>query len=180
MSNYLSLQDSPFFKNYVIKDEVLGDGSFSTCRWEFKRETYNHYSKLNSFSKSRFGNQGKITKWLLDIKYWALSIRPRLLVNFRQFPVVSGTAFSKNSKKGDILAWYIQIFESFFPKFSFFCSWNFQNVWLNVHISEIQLFSHFLEIFPGNFCIIHHRLPIPWNFSFYLETGEIILSVKQK
>ncbi|CAH3040950.1 unnamed protein product [Porites lobata] len=25
-------EDSPFFKNYVIKDEVLGDGSFSTCR----------------------------------------------------------------------------------------------------------------------------------------------------
>lgn len=25
-------QDSPFFQNYAISDEVLGDGSFSTCR----------------------------------------------------------------------------------------------------------------------------------------------------
>ena len=116
--------------------------------------------------------------WILNTGHFPFD--QDFLVNFRQFPVVSGTASSKNSKKGDILAWYIQIFESFFPKFSFFCSWNFQNVWLNVHISEIQLFSHFLEIFPGNFCIIHHRLPIPWNFSFYLETGEIILSIKQK
>lgn len=116
--------------------------------------------------------------WILNTGHFPFD--QDFLVNFRQFPVVSGTAFSKNSKKGDILAWYIQIFESFFPKFSFFCSWNFQNGWLNVHISEIQLFSHFLEIFPGNFCIIHHRLPIPWNFSFYLETGEIILSIKQK
>ena len=116
--------------------------------------------------------------WILNTGHFPFD--QDFLVNFRQFPVVSGTASSKNSKKGDILAWYIQIFESFFPKFSFFCSWNFQNVWLNVHISEIQLFSHFLGIFPGNFCIIHHRLPIPWNFSFYLETDEIILSIKQK
>lgn len=116
--------------------------------------------------------------WILNTGHFPFD--QDFLVNFRQFPVVSGTAFSKNCKKGDILAWYIQIFKSFFPKFSFFCSWNFQNVWLNVHISEIQLFSHFLGIFPGNFCIIHHRLPIPWNFSFYLETDEIILSIKQK
>ena len=93
--------------------------------------------------------------WILNTGHFPFD--QDFLVNFRQFPVVSGTASSKNSKKGDILAWYIQIFESFFPKFSFFYSWNFQNVWLNVHISEIQLFSHFLEIFPGNFCIIHHR-----------------------
>lgn len=97
--------------------------------------------------------------WILNTGHFPFD--QDFLVNFRQFPVVSGTAFSKNSKKGDILAWYIQIFESFFPKFSFFCSWNFQNVWLNVHISEIQLFSHFLEIFQGNFCTIYHRLPIP-------------------
>lgn len=109
--------------------------------------------------------------WILNTGHFPFD--QDFLVNFRQFPVVSGTAFSKNSKKGTSLHGISKFSKVSSPSFLSFAP-------VNVHISEIQLFSHFLEMFPGNFCIIHHRLPIPWNFSFYLETGEIILSIKQK
>ena len=40
-------------------------------------------------------------------------------LNFRQFPVANGTAFSKISKTEDNLARYIQIFENSFPEVFF-------------------------------------------------------------
>ena len=40
-------------------------------------------------------------------------------LNFRQLPVANGTAFSKIFKKDDNLTRYTQIFETFFPEFSF-------------------------------------------------------------
>lgn len=41
----------------------------------------------STFSKSRFGSQRKITKWLLDTKYWALSIRPKLQGFIRKWSI---------------------------------------------------------------------------------------------
>lgn len=56
--------------------------------------------------------------WILNTGHFPFD--QDFLVNFRQFPVVSGTAFSKNSKKGDILAWYIYPnFRKFLPQVFF-------------------------------------------------------------
>ena len=108
--------------------------------------------------------------WILNTGHFPFD--QDFLVNFRQFPVVSGTAFSKNCKKGDILAWYIQIFESFFPKFSFFCSWNFQNVWY-VKCSHFR--NSTVLTLSGNFPrkFLYHSPPFTHSmkFLFLLRNG---------
>lgn len=38
------LEESPFFQNYVVTDQILGDGSFSTCRKCFNVRTGIHYA----------------------------------------------------------------------------------------------------------------------------------------
>ena len=81
LSNYLSLQDSPFFKNYVIKDEVLGDGSFSTCRWDFKPETNNQYSKLNFFQSRVLAANVRLQNgsWTRNIGYFPFDLNFKVL-----------------------------------------------------------------------------------------------------